>query len=581
MFKMPPALLKRSFVLYFLLLLPKCLIHGADNNDDFLTTKYDFVIVGAGSAGSVVAGCLSENPSVKVLLLEAGEYPPPESEIPAEILMGTKYDWQFKVTPQFNACLTLPNNQCSYNRGKALGGTGTLNSMMYIRGNHKDYDNWVSMGNEGWSWKDVLPYFKKAEGNTIKWIEHDTYYHSSKGPLTVSEPPFPQTESSKLFLKSSEAQGYKIIDVNGKSQVGFMPIAFTIRDGARCSSFIAYLLPALDRKNLKVLTQAQVTKIILDDNKRAVGVTFSRNGSEYNVTATKEVIISAGVIQSPQILMLSGIGPADHLKKFKIPVVVDLPGVGSNFRDHVVNSAPSWSSVNLQTISAADPTSNKSLTEWLYFRRGPRTVPLGLESVGFVSSSKNWDKNWPDLQIIFVSTSNPFVTQGNGLISCIALLLRPKTTGFIRLQSADGLASPLINMQYLSNEDDANRLLEGTKMCLKLVNPTAYQGYNLTLNTDLDFGCKKFLPNTDEYFKCVQPFTTTVGLHAVGTCKMGPVYDTMAVVDPVGLSVYKVKGLRVIDASVIPQAVSGNPNTAIIMVAEKACDAIKRTWSLN
>ncbi|GAB6022776.1 hypothetical protein CHUAL_006870 [Chamberlinius hualienensis] len=577
---MPPAVISRIFVLYFLLLLIKCLIHGADNDDEFLTTKYDFV-VGAGSAGSVVAGCLSENPSVKVLLLEAGEYPPPESEIPAVSLMGTKYDWQFKVTPQFNACLTWPNNQCAFSRGKVLGGTGTINGMMYIRGNHKDYDNWASIGNEGWSWKDVLPYFKKAEGNTIKWIEHDTYYHSSKGPLTVSEPSFPQTESSKLFLKSSEAHGYKMIDVNGKSQVGFMPIAFTLRDGARCSSFIAYLLPALDRKNLKVLTQAQVTKIILDDNKRAVGVTFSRNGSEYNVTATKEVIISAGVIQSPQILMLSGIGPAGHLKKFKIPVVVDLPGVGSNFQDHVVNTASSWSSVNLQTLSSADSTSNKSLTEWLYFRKGPLTVPLGSESVGFVSTSKNLDRDWPDVQLLFVSTFNPLVTQGNGLISCIPFLLRPKSTGFIRLQSADGLASPLINMQYLSNEDDASRLLEGTKMCLKLVNPTAYQGYNLTLNTDLDFGCKKFLPNTDEYFKCVQPFTSAPGFHAVGTCKMGPVYDRMAVVDPVGLSVYKVKGLRVIDASIIPQAVSGNPNAAIIMVAEKACDAIKRTWSLN
>ncbi|GAB6025866.1 hypothetical protein CHUAL_011842 [Chamberlinius hualienensis] len=568
----------RALLLHCLILQSMNAIYGADKNDELLAKDYDFVIVGGGSAGSVVASRLTEDPTVSVLLLEAGEYPPPDSEIPAKMLMYSKYDWQFEMAPQFNACLSKPNNQCIYSQGKALGGSSTINLMMYIRGNHKDYDDWAAMGNEGWSWKDVLPYFLKSEGNTIKWVENDTIYHNSNGPLTVSEPPFPPSKASKLFLKSVKQHGYKIIDVNGKSQYGFMPMAFTIRNGARCSTFIAYLLPALDRENLRVLTRSYALKIMFDKNKKAVGVTFSRDGTEYNVTANKEVILSAGAMKSPQILMLSGIGPADYLKTFNIPVITNLSGVGSNLQDHVSCKYLSWSTSKLK---APDTTSNASLIKWLYFREGPLTVPFGAEDLGFLSTPINKGSDLPDVQLIFQFLANTSPNKTTSNVMCFPFLLHTKTIGFVGLRSADPLENPIVNIQYLNNEEDMNRMVEATKFCVKLINSSAYEGYNLTFQPETFNVCKKFQPLSDDYLKCILPFTSQPGFHAVGTCKMGPANDNMAVVDPAGLSVYNVTGLRVIDSSVMPQIVSGNTNAPTIMIAEKICDVIKQVWGLK
>ncbi|GAB6022709.1 hypothetical protein CHUAL_006805 [Chamberlinius hualienensis] len=551
-------------------------------NDDIrllLAKKpFDFIIVGGGSAGSTIAGRLAEIPSFNILLIEAGGPPPAESEIPARFLANTPYDWQFQTVPQNTSCFGFPDKKCNYTQGKVLGGSSTINDMMYIRGNHKDYDNWASMGNTGWEWKNVLEYFLKAEGNRIPWVANDTTYHSSKGPLTVSEAPY-QTKALPLFLESAAAMGHPLTDVNGKSQLGFMPTAFTMRDGSRCSTYKAYLQSP--KINLKIITDSYVTKILFDSNKKAIGVTYDFKGTLYNVTSTKEVIISAGVLQSPKILMLSGIGPEDHLKEFNIPVIANLPGVGSHFVDHVGSAVTQWSSNAFPTITQADLNSMLNYAQWQLFKTGPLTVSFQIEGTGYMSTPFNQDTDWPDAQFFLVSTSNGFLQPaftavGNFMI--VSYLIHPKSVGTVRLQSADPADSPLINPNYFDHVDDRKVLAAATKLAFTLGNSDVFKKYNFTFNSKPVGGCDKVDFQSEEYWGCAFQTVTFPGLHGTGTCKMGVENDTMAVVEPIGLKVYKVKGLRVIDASIMPYVVSGNTNAPTNMIAEKTADAIKKDY---
>lgn len=301
-----------------------------------IMSRYDFVIVGAGSAGAVIANRLSENGNWSVLLLEAGGDETITSEVPMaySTLQLTALDWQFRTEPSNNYCLGMCQNRCNWPRGKVLGGSSVLNAMLYIRGNKRDYDEWAEMGNTGWDYESVLPYFKKSEDMRIHEYK-DSPYHGTGGHLTVEWFKY-QSPISKYFIKTGQEMGYENIDVNGPSQTGFTFSHGTLRDGLRCSTAKGFLRSASKRKNLHISTHSNVDKILIGETSMtAYGVQFRREGRLYKVFANYEVILSAGAIQSPQLLMLSGIGPKEHLQEKNISVIRDIPAVGSNLQDHV------------------------------------------------------------------------------------------------------------------------------------------------------------------------------------------------------------------------------------------------------
>ncbi|GAB6027934.1 hypothetical protein CHUAL_002145 [Chamberlinius hualienensis] len=337
-----------------------------------INEKFDFIVVGGGSAGSVIASRLSENPNVKVLLLEAGDCQPFASEIPATCpqLLHSPYDWNFKSISQKNSFLAYSNNQTYCPRGKSLGGSSAINAMIYLRGNKNDYNDWAKMGNVGWSYDEVLPYFLKLEDMNVEELAKNLKYHNTKGPLSASYPPT-KSKSLDSFLSAGEEMGYEIRDVNAEIQTDFMRLYFSMKDGTRCSAAKAYLLPAQNRPNLKILCNARVTKLLFGKDNEAVGVLYKKDNVEYTANASKEVILSAGSFQSPQLLMLSGIGPENQLQSFGIPVVANSPGVGENLHDHVGTTAMVWK-VNCSdcTLHKSDQQSIWSLIEWLLFHKG-------------------------------------------------------------------------------------------------------------------------------------------------------------------------------------------------------------------
>ncbi|KAL7643762.1 UNVERIFIED_CONTAM: hypothetical protein RMT77_005768 [Armadillidium vulgare] len=305
-------------------------------NAKVLKAEYDFIIVGSGSAGAVVASRLSENSDFQVLLLEAGGDETGITDTPALFakFMRTEQDWNYTTESSSKYCLGNMEGECPYARGRILGGSSSVNGMLYVRGNKRDYDEWADAGNYGWSFEEVLPYFKKSEDNRNTTFAKNKRYHSTKGELTVSDLRW-KTPLADIFLRAGQELGYSTGDYNAENQTVFGNIQFTIRNGYRCSTNKAFLLPAGKRKNLDIAKHSHVTKVLIDSaTNRAYGVRFFRYGEYHDIFARKEVILSAGTFNTPQILMLSGIGPIDHLKDFNIPLIKDLP-VGFNLQDHV------------------------------------------------------------------------------------------------------------------------------------------------------------------------------------------------------------------------------------------------------
>jgi hypothetical protein len=530
-------------------------------------TAFDFVIIGGGSAGSVLAGRLTENPNISVCLLEAGGEGNSwlvNTPAAAVISIPTKINnWAFETIPQKGL-----NGRRGYQpRGKCLGGSSAVNAMVYIRGHRSDYDHWAALGNTGWSYEDVLPYFKKSEHN--ERIHNE--YHGQHGPLNVSEL-YSDNPYQKTFIEAAKQVGYPLNDdFNGAEQEGLGVYQVTQKKGERWSAARGYLFPYIGKRpNLHVITQAKVSRIVIE-NGRAVGVEYKHKGQSTVVKAKKEVLLSAGAFQSPHILMLSGIGPRQELEKHGIPVLKELAGVGENLHDH-----PDF--IFAYKTKLMDGTFGVSMGGSLDLfkqiglyrkeRRGLLTTNYA-ECGGFLKSRPELDK--PNLQLHFViavvDNHARTMHMGHG-ISCHVCLLNPRARGSVKLSGKNVDDTLLIDFKFLEDEQDLQDMVDGYKVTQKLMQAPALQDKikedMFTANVKTD----------DEIREVLRQRVDTV-YHPVGSCKMG--VDEMAVVDP-ELKVYGVEGLRVVDASIMPTVVNGNTNAPTIMIAEKAVDLIRQTW---
>jgi choline dehydrogenase-like flavoprotein len=557
--------------------------------------SYDFIILGAGSAGCVLANRLSANPNFNVCLIEAGSK---DSDLRLHVPLGfaflgkeSKYSWNYNTEPQKEfekVTLTEPatsvidstggvhqiepeseEHRRGYQpRGKTLGGSSSINAMLYVRGHKWDYDHWAELGNDGWSYDEVLPYFKKAEHNEV----FDNNFHGQGGPLNVSQIRHKNKSVDDFVKTGSSVFGFNE-DFNGNDQEGIGYYQTTQKDGKRCSTAKAYLVPALERENLTVFTDTHVDKIIINNNKAEGVACIDQEGNPFTINASKEVILSSGAFGSPQILLRSGVGPKEEIIKHGIEHKIDLPGVGKNLQDHIdYVSVHKHQSLNLigfslGTIFFRFPL---EIIKYILAKTGMFTSTVA-EAGGFIRSRNDIDV--PDIQLHFapgmVVDHGRQQLWGTG-ISCHTCLLRPKSRGEVTLNSSSAFEDPKIDPKFLSHPDDVRDMIAGYKKMMKVMNKAPLSKYTSkhVLNPiDLD--------DDEDIEKAIRSEADTV-YHPVGTCKMGS--DDMSVVNQ-DLLVHKVSNLRVVDASIMPTLIGGNTNAPTIMISEKASDIILNHWA--